>query len=142
MVIAVDFDGCLCESRWPDIGKPRREVIEYLLERQRSGDKLILWTCREGELLDRALMWCLRQGIRFDAVNANLPERIEEYGNDCRKVGADEYWDDKSVIVMGTRAGGSEIITPEMSIVLSMRSKPEKTGWLEKLKGWVKWPFG
>ena len=32
-----------------------------------------------------------------DAVNESLPEWIEAWGNDCRKVGADEYWDDKAV---------------------------------------------
>jgi len=101
-VIAVDFDGTLCENKWPEIGQANERVINSLLLRQAEGDKLILWTCRTAHLLDAALMWSLKHGLRFDAVNANLPERIAEYGNDCRKVFADEYWDDKSVIV---RAG-------------------------------------
>ena len=98
-VIAVDFDGCLCESQWPKIGKAHDEVIHYLRMRQARGDKIILWTCREGQLLDEAILWCLNRGLKFDAVNDNLPENKEHFGNNCRKVWADEYWDDKSVIV-------------------------------------------
>lgn len=45
-IIAVDFDGTLCENQWPEIGEPKKEVITYLKERQTAGDKLILWTCR------------------------------------------------------------------------------------------------
>lgn len=98
-VIAVDFDGTLCKSMWPEIGAPNLCVIRELLRRQAEGDKLILWTCRRGELLTDAVDWCETFGLRFDAVNENLPERIAEYGDDTRKVSADEYWDDKSVMV-------------------------------------------
>lgn len=31
LVIAVDFDGTLCEHRFPDIGEPHRDVITGLL---------------------------------------------------------------------------------------------------------------
>ncbi len=99
-VIAVDFDGCLCESAWPGIGKPNGKAIRELIKRRKAGDKLILWTCREGKLLYEAVMWCMAQGLTFDAVNDNLPERRKEYGNNCRKVSADEYWDDKAVCVI------------------------------------------
>ncbi len=43
---AVDFDGTLCENRWPEIGEPNQELIGYLVGRRRQGDKVILWTCR------------------------------------------------------------------------------------------------
>lgn len=29
-IIAVDFDGTLCENKWPEIGIPNEELIEYL----------------------------------------------------------------------------------------------------------------
>ena len=48
---------------------------------------------------------CRGWGLEFDAVNENPQFRIDLYGNDCRKVGADEYWDDRSVW-MGQSAGG------------------------------------
>lgn len=96
-VIAIDFDGTLCENAWPEIGAPKRDVINRALAEQAAGAALILWTCREGDLLDEAVFACRTWGLYFDAVNENLPERIEEYGNDCRKIGADEYWDDRAV---------------------------------------------
>lgn len=97
--IAVDFDGCLCTNAWPGIGAPNTELIESLKRRRETGDKLILWTCREGALLDVALEWCRARGLAFDAANENLPEMVERYGGDCRKISADEYWDDKAVNV-------------------------------------------
>lgn len=96
MVIAVDFDGTLCESCWPEIGRANEGLIEWLRRCRESGDKLILWTCREEKLLDDALAWCRAWGLEFDSVNDNLPERIAQYGNNCRKVGADIYLDDKA----------------------------------------------
>ena len=45
-IIAVDFDGTLCENKWPEIGMPNEELIEYLKKRQANGEKLILWTSR------------------------------------------------------------------------------------------------
>lgn len=99
-IIAVDFDGTLCKDRWPNIGEPYGEVINECIRRQADGDKIILWTCRSGALLDDALLWCLNRGLKFDAVNDNLAENIEKYGNNCRKVWADEYWDDKNVLVV------------------------------------------
>ena len=36
-VIAVDFDGCLCEAKWPDIGEPRIPVIQELIMQQAEG---------------------------------------------------------------------------------------------------------
>ncbi len=95
--IAVDFDGCLCEEAWPEIGAPHMDVINAAIVEQRNGAALILWTCRTGELLDKAVLWCKEHGLVFDAVNENLPERLEHYGSESRKVSADEYWDDRAV---------------------------------------------
>lgn len=96
-IIAVDFDGCLCKNAWPDIGEAKQNVIDRLLLRQKQGAKIILWTCRVGERLDAAVKWCADHGIVFDTINENLPSMVATFGNDCRKVYADEYWDDKSV---------------------------------------------
>lgn len=95
-IIAVDFDGTLCENMWPDIGLPNRGLITYLIHQQTLGNKVILWTCRTGEKLEAAVNWCTRQGLRFDAVNENLPEAIEVFGSDSRKIFADVYIDDRS----------------------------------------------
>ena len=62
---------------------------------------LILWTCRVGERLEEAVAACAEWGLVFDAVNDNLPERIATYGANPRKVNADEYWDDRAVVMDG-----------------------------------------
>ena len=96
MIFAVDFDGTLCKAAWPGIGAANDRLIAWLIERRREGDKVILWTCRCGEMLEAAVKWCRGRGLEFDAVNENLPERIARYGNDCRKVSADVYLDDRA----------------------------------------------
>ena len=100
-VIAVDFDGTLCDNVWPEIGKEHWPVIHELQRRQADGDRIILWTCRTGVMLENAVEWCRIHGLHFDAINSNLPERITLYGDNPRKISADEYWDDHAVIVYG-----------------------------------------
>ena len=97
--IAIDFDGCLCTDAFPEIGKPNWVVIERARAEQANGAGLILWTCREGPLLEAAVHTCREWGLTFDAINESLPEWIEAYGNRPRKVGASEYWDDRAVVV-------------------------------------------
>lgn len=96
-IYAVDFDGTLCESIYPGIGEPNIVLINHLIKRRKQGNKVILWTCRYGKRLEEAVEWCSKRGLEFDAVNENLPEMIEWYGYDCRKIAADVYVDDKSV---------------------------------------------
>ena len=95
--IAIDFDGCLCENKWPEIGEPHWDVIHAAIREQVGGASLILWTCRHGYLLSEAIDACENWGLTFDAVNENLPERLEYYGSESRKISADEYWDDHAV---------------------------------------------
>jgi len=96
-IIAVDFDGCLCKNQFPEIGDEIYETLRRLKEEQRNGARLILWTCRRGMALAAAVGWCAVRGIRFEAVNENLPDIIEIFGGDTRKIFAHEYWDDKAV---------------------------------------------
>lgn len=96
MIIAVDFDGTLCVDKYPGIGAANTGLIEALKERQRGGDRLILWTCRATERLEEALHWCGLHGLFFDAVNANVPETLERWGTDSRKISADLYIDDRA----------------------------------------------
>ena len=35
--IAVDFDGTLCYSKWPELDQPNLALIEYLQEWKRNG---------------------------------------------------------------------------------------------------------
>ena len=102
-IIAVDFDGTLHTGTWPEIGDVNMTVFNFCRNEQSNGARLILWTNRVGEQLEDAVAWCKERGLEFDAVNENLPELIELYGNDCRKINADIYIDDKAVNPMRRR---------------------------------------
>lgn len=101
-VIAIDFDGCLCENKFPDIGAPHWGVIRKALDERKHGARLILWTCRDGTFLDAAVNACKSWGLEFDAVNDSLGDWKVRFGSNPRKVGATEYWDDKAVKMDGT----------------------------------------
>ena len=96
IIIAVDFDGTLCENKYPDIGEPNTALIQYLIYHQQCGDKIILWTCRKNKPLDNAVQWCKEQGLEFDEVNNNLLEIVNAWGEDTRKICADIYIDDRA----------------------------------------------
>lgn len=78
--------------------------IEYLQEWKRNGNKLILWTCCAGEALSKAVEWCREQNLEFDAVNDNLPEIIEFYGHNSRKISCDYYIDDRMLLPENAKA--------------------------------------
>lgn len=96
MIIAVDFDGTISMAGYPNCGIPNVRLIDELKAYQRNGAKLILWTCREGQLLDDAIAFCRTQGLEFDKVNDNLDIMIEKYGGNSRKVYADYYIDNNN----------------------------------------------
>ena len=69
--IAVDFDGTLCYSKWPELGQPNQALIEYLQEWKRTD---------------------------------NLPEIIEFYGHNSRKISCDYYIDDRMLLPENAKA--------------------------------------
>lgn len=122
--IAIDFDGCLCVNKYPAIGAPNWAVIERAKREQELGAGLILWTCREGELLENAVRAAARWGLHFDAINESLPEWISAWGNSPRKVGATEYWDDRAVVM--PISGVSDSISRQAAIDLLAGMLPEE----------------
>lgn len=96
-IIAVDFDDTLFErgsSGYPEIGNVIWKSVEYVLQEQRNGAKLILWTCRSKRDLIDAVVACENVGIKFDAINDNIDSNDNELLS--RKIYASEYFDDKS----------------------------------------------
>ena len=91
--IAVDFDGTLADTDVSKIYSPNMKLINYLIDRKKAGDKIILWTCREGSRLKQAVEYCESYGLTFDAVNDNLTH-MKLFGLNPRKVAADIYIDD------------------------------------------------
>ena len=96
MVIAIDFDGTIVEHRYPEIGKEIPFSVETLKMLQQDRHKLILWTVREGHLLDEAVQWCKERGLEFYAVNRDYPEETREDRGFSRKLKADMFIDDRN----------------------------------------------
>ncbi|GAB4284691.1 MAG: hypothetical protein Kow0068_09870 [Marinilabiliales bacterium] len=94
--IAVDFDGTIVEHKYPEIGEVKLFAFETLRLLQQKGHKLILWTYRTGDVLDKAVEFCRENGIEFYAVNKNYPEEVYDC-NTPRKIDADIYIDDKNI---------------------------------------------
>ena len=98
MIIAVDFDGTIVTHDYPRIGKPIPFAIDTLKKLQADGHQLILWSVREGDLLQEAVDYCQQKGLEFYAVNANFPEEyMLSTGLRSRKIVADLYIDDRNL---------------------------------------------
>lgn len=98
MTIAVDFDGTIVEHKYPEIGRELPFATETLKMLIREHHKLILWSVREGQLLEDAVNWCRERGVEFYAVNKDYPEEKAELNNHfSRKIKADLFIDDRNV---------------------------------------------
>lgn len=98
-VVAVDFDGTLCESDYPNVGdvwNKHMKTHEYIRKEKEKGSIIILWTCRCGKELEDAVAACKNWHIPIDYVNENDPDRTAFFGADSRKISADLYIDDKA----------------------------------------------
>ena len=106
--VAIDFDGTIAETDFPAIIRPVPEALRFVAECRERGVAVILWTCRTDHQLSAAMEWCKTQGLWFDAVNDNLPEKIAAYSQlfpdvnaNGRKIAADLYVDDKAFLDWG-----------------------------------------
>lgn len=97
MTIAVDFDGTIVEHRYPGIGPELPFAIETLKRLHDEHHRLILWTVREGRLLEDAIRFCRDRGLTFYAVNANYPEENRQHKTFTRKLQADLFIDDRNL---------------------------------------------
>ena len=98
MIIAIDFDGTICQNKYPEIGDPMPLAIESIKELKERGHDLILWTCRQGDQLYNAVKWCKEHGIPFDLVNEHEPNNLRAFGGVAgNKVFADIYIDDRNL---------------------------------------------
>jgi hypothetical protein len=97
LTICVDFDETLFHDEFPDVGPPLPGAIEALNKLYDQGHTLLIWTCREGEEAENAILALEREGAKYHRFNHNDPERIARYGYDSRKLGCDILIDDKCV---------------------------------------------
>jgi hypothetical protein len=102
MIIAIDFDGTIAADCYPEIGEPLFGAIEAILKLKENGNQIILWTCREDlpnrKYLTEAVEFCRSHGLEFDAVNESTPDNPFKHLGKSRKVYADFYIDDKSLL--------------------------------------------
>ncbi len=139
MIIAVDFDGTIVEHDYPRIGKPVPFAIDTLKLLQQDREyRLILWSVREGSLLQEAVDYCESKGLKFYAVNRNFPE--EEIPSP-RKINADLFIDDKNlgglpewgVIYKLIQAGGLSLYNFEELINGERDRKPRKKNFFLRI---------
>lgn len=97
MTIAVDFDGTIVEHRYPEIGPEIPFAVDTLKLLVKERHRLILWSVREGELLDEAVEWCRQRGVEFYAVNKDYPEEKSTDKGFSRKLKVDLFIDDRNV---------------------------------------------
>lgn len=122
-IIAVDFDGTLIEEgKWPGIGATNEKVLNYCKTEQAKGARIILWTNRVGEPLETAVNWCEEHGLRLDAVNDNVPESVEFFGTNTRKIYADEFIDDRMAKGFNLPYLGEPELVPRQQVLCDMNN--------------------
>lgn len=138
-ILAIDFDGTLCEHRFPAIGNEVPGAFAVLKELQAAGHRLILWTMRSdgrepdgspenGPVLTDALAWCKDRGVEFWGVNHN-PEQGK--WTQSKKAYANLYIDDAAI---GCPLRESMATDRMMVCWAGVREMLVAGGWLEEVK--------
>lgn len=138
MTIAVDFDGTIVEHHYPKIGEEIPFATETLKILAQERHKLILWTVREGELLEEAIEWCRQRGVFFYSVNKDYPEEEKSHNGFSRKLKADLFIDDRNLGGLPDWGTIYQMIHEQKPYepVLCDRQKPTgDLSWIEKLLG-------
>jgi hypothetical protein len=145
MTIAVDFDGTIVEERYPEIGPERPFAIETLRMLIRDQHRLILWTVREGELLEEAVRWCRERGVEFYAVNRDYPEEKREWNEFfSRKIKADIWIDDRNVgglpdwgqiyQMVSQKTTWQDLVSAAARRTIAQHEAPKKKHWWSRKK--------
>ena len=129
MVIAVDFDGTIVEHRYPRIGEEIPFAIDTLKLLQQEKHRLILWSVREGALLDEAVEWCKARGLEFYAIN-------KDYQGFSRKLKADLFIDDRNLGGLPDWGVIYEMVKEKKTFADIYSQNEEDTAPLKKKKRW------
>lgn len=98
LVIAIDFDGTIVEQKFPEIGALKRDAKIYINTLFKQGHHIIINTCRTNQHQKDVEKFLRDNEISYSYINENMPELIREYNEDCRKISADIYIDDKCLM--------------------------------------------
>lgn len=99
-VIAIDFDGTIVENQYPEIGKIKKDCINFINKLSSELNcEIIIWTCRENEKLKEAIDFLNKNNITYHYVNDNCNWAKNEFSHNakCRKIFADLYIDDRAI---------------------------------------------
>ena len=140
MIIAVDFDGTIVTHEYPKIGKPIPFAIDTLIRLQEERHRIILWTAREGKLLEDAVESCKKKGLEFYAVNSNYPEeQVLTEALKPRKLTVDLFIDDRNLggipdwgVIYQMIHNGHPFEPPQTATAYD--AKPKRKSLIERLK--------
>lgn len=96
MIIAIDFDGTICRSKFPVI-QGALPYAKEVINRLHENNYIIIWTCRTKQNLLDAVNWLLDNDIKFDRVNDHNPDNLAKYDDGGKKIYAHVYIDDKNL---------------------------------------------
>ena len=141
MTIAIDFDGTIVEHRYPEIGSELPFAVDTLKMLIADNHKLILWSVREGKLLEDAVNWCRERGIEFYAVNKDFPEENEKLNQHyARKLSSVDVWiDDRNLgglpdwgtiyQIISERKSYYQVMKERLRSSLDAHEPPKKKHW-------------
>lgn len=139
MTIAIDFDGTIVEHRYPEIGPEIPFAIDTLKMLINDRHRLILWSVREGGLLEEAVEYCRKRGVEFYAVNKDYPEEKTTDRNFSRKLKVDLFIDDRNLggipdwgtiyRMINEKKSYADILREEMAEQSEDYYKPKKKWW-------------
>lgn len=139
MTIAIDFDGTIVEHRYPEIGPEIPFAIDTLKMLINDRHRLILWSVREGVLLEEAVEYCRKRGVEFYAVNKDYPEEKTTDRNFSRKLKVDLFIDDRNLggipdwgtiyRIINEKKSYADILREEMAEQSEDYYKPKKKWW-------------
>ena len=139
MTIAIDFDGPIVEHRYPEIGAEIPFAIETLKMLIKERHRLILWSVREGELLEEAVEYCRQRGVEFYAVNKDYPEEKKTDKGYTRKLKVDIFIDDRNLgglpdwgtiyRMIKEKKSYMDIVREELADTEDYYERPKKKRW-------------
>ena len=139
MTIAIDFDGTIVEHRYPEIGPEIPFAIDTLKMLINDRHRLILWSVREGVLLEEAVEYCRKRGVEFYSVNKDYPEEKTTDRNFSRKLKVDLFIDDRNLggipdwgtiyRMINEKKSYADILREEMAEQSEDYYKPKKKWW-------------
>ena len=98
LTISIDFDGTIVDEAFPGVGKMKPKANVFINKLYDQGCKILINTCRTGSYEGDAENFLKRMNISYHYINCNLPQSIEYFKQDCRKLSADVYIDDKCLM--------------------------------------------